>query len=31
MRSQTVVDLRNVYEPRELRAAGWSYSGVGRS
>jgi UDPglucose 6-dehydrogenase len=31
MRSRTVVDLRNVYEPRELRAAGWSYTGVGRS
>ncbi|HVE65548.1 MAG TPA: UDP binding domain-containing protein, partial [Thermoanaerobaculia bacterium] len=30
MRSRTVVDLRNVYEPRELRAAGWSYTGVGR-
>jgi UDPglucose 6-dehydrogenase len=31
MRSKTVVDLRNVYEPRELKAAGWSYTGVGRS
>jgi len=31
MRSKTVVDLRNVYDPRELRAAGWSYTGVGRS
>jgi len=31
MRSKTVVDLRNVYEPKELRAAGWSYTGVGRS
>ena len=31
MRSKTVVDLRNVYEPRELRAGGWSYTGVGRS
>jgi len=31
MRSRTVVDLRNVYEPRELRAGGWSYTGVGRS
>jgi len=31
MRSKTVVDLRNVYEPRELSAAGWSYTGVGRS
>jgi UDPglucose 6-dehydrogenase len=31
MNSKTVVDLRNVYEPRELKAAGWSYTGVGRS
>lgn len=31
MRSRIVVDLRNVYEPRELSAAGWSYTGVGRS
>jgi UDPglucose 6-dehydrogenase len=30
MKSKTVVDLRNVYEPRELRAAGWKYAGVGR-
>lgn len=30
MKSKTIVDLRNVYEPRELRAAGWSYTGVGR-
>jgi len=31
MRSKTVVDLRNVYEPKELSAAGWSYTGVGRA
>ena len=31
MKSKTVVDLRNVYEPRELSAAGWSYTGIGRS
>ena len=31
LRSKTVVDLRNVYEPRELRAAGWSYTGIGRA
>lgn len=30
MKSKTVVDLRNVYEPKELRLAGWSYTGVGR-
>jgi UDPglucose 6-dehydrogenase len=31
MKAKTVVDLRNVYEPKELKAAGWSYTGVGRS
>lgn len=31
LRSKIVVDLRNVYDPRELSAAGWSYTGVGRS
>jgi UDPglucose 6-dehydrogenase len=30
VRSKTMIDLRNVYDPRELRAAGWSYTGVGR-
>jgi UDPglucose 6-dehydrogenase len=30
-RSRTMIDLRNVYDPGELRAAGWSYTGVGRS
>jgi UDPglucose 6-dehydrogenase len=30
-RSKTMIDLRNVYDPDELRAAGWSYTGVGRS
>jgi UDPglucose 6-dehydrogenase len=30
LKSRTMVDLRNVYEPREMRAAGWSYTGVGR-
>jgi UDPglucose 6-dehydrogenase len=29
-RSKTMIDLRNVYDPDELRAAGWSYTGVGR-
>jgi UDPglucose 6-dehydrogenase len=29
-RSRTMIDLRNVYDPAELRAAGWSYTGVGR-
>jgi len=31
VRSQTMIDLRNVYDPGELRAAGWNYTGVGRS
>jgi UDPglucose 6-dehydrogenase len=26
-----MVDLRNVYNPAEVRAAGWHYSSVGRS
>jgi UDPglucose 6-dehydrogenase len=27
---RVMVDLRNVYDPKEMRAAGWSYTGVGR-
>jgi UDPglucose 6-dehydrogenase len=30
MRGRVVVDLRNVYEPAKMRAAGFSYSSVGR-
>ena len=30
MRSPIVVDLRNVYDPAEMRAAGFSYHSVGR-
>jgi UDPglucose 6-dehydrogenase len=30
LRSRTMIDLRNVYDPGEMRAAGWSYVGVGR-
>jgi len=30
MRSRTMIDLRNVYEPAELRRLGWTYAGVGR-
>ena len=30
VRSRTMIDLRNVYDPKEMRAAGWSYTGVGR-
>ena len=31
LKSKTMVDLRNVYEPKEMLAAGWSYTGVGRA
>jgi UDPglucose 6-dehydrogenase len=30
IRAKTMIDLRNVYAPEELRAAGWNYTGVGR-
>jgi UDPglucose 6-dehydrogenase len=30
VRSNTMIDLRNVYDSKELRAAGWSYTGIGR-
>ncbi len=30
MRSRTMIDLRNVYEPKVMKEAGWSYTGVGR-
>jgi UDPglucose 6-dehydrogenase len=30
MRSKTMVDLRNVYDPEEMRRLGWTYAGVGR-
>jgi UDPglucose 6-dehydrogenase len=30
MKSKTLVDLRNVYEPDEMRKLGWTYAGVGR-
>ncbi len=30
MSSKTMVDLRNVYEPAEMRRLGWTYAGVGR-
>lgn len=31
MKSKTLIDLRNVYEPEEMRRLGWTYRGVGRS
>lgn len=30
MKSKTFVDLRNLYEPKEMRRLGWNYVGVGR-
>jgi UDPglucose 6-dehydrogenase len=30
LRSKTMIDLRNVYDPAEMRASGWRYAGVGR-
>jgi UDPglucose 6-dehydrogenase len=30
MRSKNFVDLRNLYEPAEMRKRGWSYVGLGR-
>ena len=30
VKSRVLVDLRNVYNPDEVRAAGWHYSSVGR-
>jgi len=31
MRQPILIDGRNVYEPAEVRAAGFTYAGVGRS
>ncbi len=31
MRAKVLVDLRNVYDPAEVRAAGFHYSSIGRS
>ena len=30
MRTKSLVDLRNVYSPAEMREIGWAYEGVGR-
>ncbi|KAA0253287.1 UDP-glucose/GDP-mannose dehydrogenase family protein [Acidobacteria bacterium ACD] len=30
MKSKTFVDLRNLYEPKEMRRLGWNYVGLGR-
>jgi UDPglucose 6-dehydrogenase len=31
LKSRTMIDLRNVYDPKEMRAAGWKYVSVGRN
>jgi hypothetical protein len=31
MRQRNFMDCRNIYDPRELREAGFAYAGVGRS
>lgn len=31
MRGRVVVDLRNIFQPRDVRAAGFSYLGIGRA
>jgi len=30
MKSRTMIDLRNVYDPKVMRESGWNYAGVGR-
>ncbi len=30
MKSRTIIDLRNVYDPKTMKEAGWTYTGVGR-
>jgi UDPglucose 6-dehydrogenase len=30
LKSKTMIDLRNVYDPAEMREAGWTYTSVGR-
>jgi UDPglucose 6-dehydrogenase len=31
MKAKNFVDLRNLYEPREMKKLGWNYAGLGRS
>jgi UDPglucose 6-dehydrogenase len=31
MRGKVMIDLRNVYDPEEMKVAGWTYASVGRS
>ena len=30
MRQPRIVDLRNIFDPREMRSLGFAYEGVGR-
>ena len=30
MKARTMIDLRNVYDPKVMKDAGWTYAGVGR-
>jgi UDPglucose 6-dehydrogenase len=30
MKAKVLIDLRNVYDPDEMKSLGWTYSGVGR-
>ena len=30
MKAKNFVDLRNLYEPAEMRRLGWNYAGLGR-
>jgi len=30
MRGRVLIDLRNVYDPAAMRAAGFTYHGIGR-
>lgn len=30
LKSPTIVDLRNIYPPEQMRAAGFDYSSIGR-
>ena len=30
MKSRTMIDLRNVYDPQVMKESGWQYAGVGR-
>jgi UDPglucose 6-dehydrogenase len=31
MKAKNFVDLRNLYEPAEMRKLGWNYVGIGRN